>query len=523
MCSRSSYMIDPMTSSLEEHAGAQLVFGMTGTTLTPDLIHHFKSTHAGGLILFRRNFESPDQLRRLISDFDQALGRRLLVCTDHEGGRVIMFAGGVTVFPSPQALGRTGQPPLARRQGEIEGRELRRLGIDVSFAPVLDVLTPAWSPNIGIRAYGSDPALVAAMGAARISALQVQGVSACAKHFPGLGAATRDPHVNLPTIPLSWDDMEKIHLVPFWRAMRTGVHSIMTSHPLYPALDPAPNTPATFSRVIVHDFLRKMAGYKGVIFSDDLEMGAITELCPIGEAAVKAVAAGHDMVLVCHSIDAQRSAFEALAAAYRDGRLDSAELDASRRRIQTLMEMRSERFSPAPDSEARRLKEQEDAGALVAEITRESVTMLRHGPALRKGPITAVIAPRLSQDARRIFFEEPLLEEAGFYKSQLKRSGLSGAVLTVGIDASDAEIQAAAVAAGGAEQTLLFLYDAHLIPAQKRLLDAVQANARHLVVVLLRDVYDAEWVNDHVLCLTNFGYRVCDLEAVFQKLETLAG
>src|ERR1700733_15213014 len=288
--------------TLEELIGSRLVFGVPGTIITPEIIAHFKETNAGGLILYRINFESPDQLRQLISDLENGLGRKLLVTCDHEGGRVIMFRDGITVFPSNQAIGKTGNTQLARQQGEQEGRELRRLGIDVNFAPVLDVLTEAYSPNIGIRSYGADPDLVAKMGAARLSAMQVENLSACAKHFPGLGPATLDPHLKLPTIQATWGEIDKNHFIPFSRAMRTAVHSIMTSHPLYPNLDPTPKTPATFSRKIVHDYLRKGTGYKGVIFSDDLEMGAIREICSIGEAAVKTVEAGHDMVLACHDL-----------------------------------------------------------------------------------------------------------------------------------------------------------------------------------------------------------------------------
>src|SRR5258706_687639 len=349
----------------EELIGSRLVFGIPGTSITPEDIQHFQDTHAGGLILYRINFESPDQLRKLISDLENALGRRLIVACDHEGGRVIMFRDGVTVFPSNQAIGATGNTQLARRQGEQEGRELRRLGIDVNFAPVLDVLTQAYSPNIGIRPYAADPELVAKMGAARLSAMQVEGLSACAKHFPGLGPATLDPHLKLPTIQATWQEIEKNHFIPFSRAMRTAVHSIMTSHPLYPNLDSTPKTPATFSRKIVYDYLRKTTGYKGVIFSDDLEMGAIREICPIGEAAVMAAQAGHDMLLVCHDRQAQKDVFRALVDAYNANRLPKKELDESVQRIEKLKGYRTERFAPRPATEARVKKEWDDARAMV--------------------------------------------------------------------------------------------------------------------------------------------------------------
>ncbi len=500
--------------TLEERIGSQLVFGIPGTTITPEIIRHFQDTHCGGLILYRINFQSPDQLRKLISDLETALGRKLLVCTDHEGGRVIMFRDGITVFPSSQAIGKTGNTQFARGQGEQEGRELRRLGIDVNFAPVLDVLTPTHSPNIGIRAYGSDPDLVAKMGAARLSAMQVEGLSAVAKHFPGLGPASLDPHLKLPSIAVTWEELESVHLTPFYRAMRTAVHGIMTSHPLYPNLDSTPQTPATFSKKIVKEFLRGKTGYKGVIFTDDLEMGAIREICPIGEAAVRSVEAGHDVVLSCHDMKAQREVYEALLAAYKSGRLSTQELEASNRRIANLASKRMDRFAEQPGTPARVQRETELAQALVKDITSQSVTVLKNGPALAASGSTTIIFPKLSSASDTIMVEEALCDEKTFLSKRF--SGAS--IHIVALEPSTPEIDAARQAAQTTDQTVLFLYDAHMISANHQLLDAVQAAAKKLVVVLMRDVYDAEWVKADVLCLTNYGYRVCDLEAVIGKL-----
>jgi beta-N-acetylhexosaminidase len=178
---------------LAELVGERLVIGIPGTRITPEIVRHFKELHAGGLILYRINFESPAQIKQLIADLEEALGRKLLVTADHEGGRVIMFRDGITVFPDNLALGVTGKVAWARRQGEIEAKELRRLGLDVNLGPVLDVLTEAYSPNIGIRAYGQDWRLVAAMGGARIAAMQQGGLSACAKHFPTFPARVMPP------------------------------------------------------------------------------------------------------------------------------------------------------------------------------------------------------------------------------------------------------------------------------------------------------------------------------------------
>ena len=190
--------------TLQELIGQQIMIGVAGTEVTPEMIRVFQTTRAGGLIVFRPNFKSAKSFQKLLSDLETQLGRKLLVAVDHEGGRVIHLREGITVFPDNWALGNTGNADYAWRQGEIEARELRRLGIDVNLAPTLDVLTDTFSPNIGIRSYGKDPELVAKLGTARITAMQMNGISACAKHFPGLGASPLDPHLDLPVLSADW-------------------------------------------------------------------------------------------------------------------------------------------------------------------------------------------------------------------------------------------------------------------------------------------------------------------------------
>src|SRR5919109_1267186 len=294
------------------------MIGLKGPAVDDADIRLFRDTRAAGLILYRRNFESPEQLLKLLDALESALGRRLLVSTDHEGGRIVMLGRGVTIFPDNLAVGTAGEETFAYKEGLIEARELRRLGVDLNLGPCLDVLTDRYSPNIGIRSYGKDPALVARYGVARIRGMAKGGVSACPKHFPGKGHSPLDAHLRLPTIDSDWDEMQRVHLVPFFEAIAAGVECVMTSHPVYPRLDPV-GVPATFSRLIVEDYLRGQVGFRGVIVSDDLEMGAVSETTTIGEAAVQAADAGHDLLLVCHTDRAQRAAAAALVDAYRSG------------------------------------------------------------------------------------------------------------------------------------------------------------------------------------------------------------
>jgi beta-N-acetylhexosaminidase len=204
------------------------MIGLPGPDLRDEDVALFRDTRAAGLILYRRNFETPERLARLIDGLEGALGRRLLVATDHEGGRVIMLGAGTTVFPDNLAVGTAGEDAFAHRQGLIEAQELRRLGIDLNLGPVLDVLTERYSPNIGIRAYGKDPAVVARYGGARIKGMQRGGLSACPKHFPGKGHSPLDAHLRLPTIDSTWAEMHATHLPPFLAAIADGVECVMT-------------------------------------------------------------------------------------------------------------------------------------------------------------------------------------------------------------------------------------------------------------------------------------------------------
>lgn len=333
--------------TLEELVGQKFVFGIDGTEPAEEEIELFRRTHAGGLIVFERNFESAEGFRRLVSDLERALKRRLLLMVDHEGGRVIRFKEGVTHFPDAATLGRAGRPNEVRRQGEIEALELRRLGIDLNLAPVLDLLGPDPNPAIGDRSYGNDPELVGKLGRARIEGLQGKGVSACAKHFPGLGGATLDPHVELPTVRKSWKAVKNSDLVPFIEAFKVPVDCVMSTHVVYPEIDPKAQ-PATFSGRLVHDLLRLEFGYSGVVLTDDLKMGAVSKTVPLREAVPLAARAGHDLLLVCSDRKSQKEAFEALLAAYKKKELKISDLEESVDRISRLREKRQERFSKGP-------------------------------------------------------------------------------------------------------------------------------------------------------------------------------
>jgi beta-N-acetylhexosaminidase len=501
---------------LAEFVGERLVIGIPGTKITPEIVRHFQELHAGGLILYRINFDSPQQLKKMITDLEEALGRKLLVMADHEGGRVIMFREGITVFPDNLAVGTAGKIDHARKQGEIEAKELRRLGIDVNLAPVLDVLTDAYSPNIGIRSYGKDWRLVAQMGAARILAMQKGGLSACAKHFPGKGHAPVDAHLGLPVIPSTWKEMEEVHLKPFVTAIQTGVDLVMSSHPYYPKLDPEPKKIATFSRRIIYDYLRKELNFKGIIASDDLEMGAIKAICPIGKAGFLAAQAGHDILLVCHDLNAQKEVYYKLLDAYKSKELPLKELEESVKRIKKLKVKREKRFDGGEPCA-------EQEGSILAErICHESVHVLQDErkliPLKSREKRIGVIFPQFSFFDSNIMVEKEVLQEKEFVRNEFKKFGLDPAIQIVSIQPADEEIRQAVNLSQNSDLTILFCFDAHLYPSNKKLLDSIQASANELVVDLLRDPYDADYIREGVACLTDFGWRTCQIKAAIEKI-----
>jgi beta-N-acetylhexosaminidase len=253
---------------------------------------------------------------------------------DHEGGRVVRFERGVTRFPDARTVGRSQGPEDVARQGRVEAEELSRLGVRVNLAPCVDVVAEGSDPIIGDRSYGSDPARVSELAVARIQGLQSHGVAACAKHFPGLGAVPRDPHKVLPTIPLNRAAMERVHLVPFRAVIEAGVAMIMSSHVCYPGLGEPAGLPATFSPRLIRSLLRTTMRYDGLILTDDLEMGALRAFGTMGEAAVRATEAGHDILLICSDLAAAKEALSSLRAAYQGGRLPIAELERSVARLE---------------------------------------------------------------------------------------------------------------------------------------------------------------------------------------------
>jgi beta-N-acetylhexosaminidase len=357
-----------MTSAvLRRTAGQLFMVGIPGLSLDAEARDFLGEYTPGGVVLFKRNVESARQLRRLVADV-KAIGAGVapLVAIDHEGGRVHRLPRPFTHFPPALAVAAAG-PTVARRVGQAMGRELASVGIDLDFAPVLDVWTNPRNRVIGDRAFGTTPAAAARGALALARGLAEAGVVPCGKHFPGHGATTGDSHHVLPRVARPRRELERIDLVPFRRAIAARIPTLMTAHVVYPGLDP--RFPATLSRRISHDLLRRRLGFRGVLFSDDLEMQAVAGKRAIERTATGALAAGCDMLLVCASLPLAARAIEAVAAAVDRGRLDAAAVAASLSRIQALRCRRIPRAGdrlawPAHAALARRITKQAQSASV---------------------------------------------------------------------------------------------------------------------------------------------------------------
>ncbi len=286
------------------------------------------------VILFARNYTSPEQVWEMCADIKNRAGRPVLICVDQEGGNVTRLTEPFTRVPAMRVVGRGGDEEIAREIGRVLGRELRAVNIDMDLAPILDIDTNPANPVIGERSFGATAEIVSRMGVAMIDGLQAEGVAACGKHFPGHGDTHVDSHLDLPRLPHPMDRLEQMELKPFAAAIRAGVAAIMTAHVIFEPLDRA--KPATMSAAVLEGILREKLKFDGVIVSDCLEMKAIADHYGVDEAVANGAAAGVNMFLVSHTAELQHRAIDALVRAAENGVVSSDRLIDSNRRLNKL-------------------------------------------------------------------------------------------------------------------------------------------------------------------------------------------
>ncbi len=323
--------------SLDRLAGELFVMGFQGYAVAESYRRLVRDHGIGGTILFRHNIQTPEQVLELNREIRSLHPAALppVISVDQEAGLVTRLQKPFTEWTGNLSIARAAEklnrPGLAREVGRAIGLELAATGFNTDFAPVVDVNSNPRNPIIGPRSFGDRPGPVGRLGAEFIAGMQSAGVAACAKHFPGHGDTAQDSHIALPVVDRPASSLARTEWPPFRDAVLAGVASMMTAHVVFPAIDPG--VPATVSRKIQQDILRNGLGFRGVVFTDDLNMAGIAKDRPPERIAVDCLKAGCDILLVCHNYEKQPLFIEGVRKAIRDGELSERQVKRALRRV----------------------------------------------------------------------------------------------------------------------------------------------------------------------------------------------
>lgn len=297
-------------SELQRNVGQLLVIGFDGTEMTDRLRSLIERVQPAGIILFARNITTPQQTHQLLKACRRLVAVPMFLCVDMEGGLVDRLKNAFAPAPSPATVFATHDTKLFRKHGRVIGEECRATGFNVDFAPVSDLAFPASHSVMASRAVSEDPQKAILYVREFLGGLHEAGVLGCGKHFPGLGEGRLDSHHELPEIEKTWARLWSQDLLPY-RTLRRVYPFVMVSHAAYPRVS-GDRTPASLSNKWISDVLRKKIGYRGLVISDDLEMGGVLSAAPIEQAAVEHIRAGGDLALICHKEEVVHTAHEAM-------------------------------------------------------------------------------------------------------------------------------------------------------------------------------------------------------------------
>lgn len=495
--------------TLEQKIGQIMIIGFDGVAVDDGLRQMIRDYHIGGVILFARNVQSPQQVAELTNELQKIAidsgSPGLFIAIDQEGGRVARLTEntGFTEIPGAMAIGATNDPANAKLAAQILAREMKAVGLNADFAPDLDVNNNPANPVIGVRSFGSDPQKVAEFGVAFIDGLQSEGVLAFGKHFPGHGDTGVDSHIDLPIVPHDRARLETVEFVPFKAAIQANVAGIMSAHVTFPAIDPTPGMPATLSKLALTDLLRNEMGYNGLIITDSLEMGALASNGnPAPLAAVKAFEAGADLLLFNRDYSLHKQAFDGLLAKVKSGEISEQRLAESVRRI-LAVKAQYNIINPAliPDpAQAGKVVGAAENHALALDLARKSITLLKDDAKLlplRSGEPVLVI-------------ETPAAKGLG----QL----LNATTFEIANDPDTRAIDSAFSLASDGRKVIITATDAGFYAGQVRLVTELLKENRNIIIVSVRTPYDISVLPEVPTVLASYGGDPPTLQAIAEVL-----
>lgn len=501
--------------SLREKIGQRLVVGFPGFEMTKEYIELVREYKVGNVILFAENVESALQLKTLCDSIQELTkaqtGYPAFITIDQEGGVVTrLHEKFAAVVPGAMAIAATGDPQNAYIAGKLTAQELLALGVNFDLAPDMDINSNANNPVIGVRSYGDSPETVSAYGVQMIRGLLDGGVLCTAKHFPGHGDTEVDSHLSLPKVDKTMEELEKCELAPFRAAIQAGVPSVMTTHILFPQIEPE-RIPATMSRRIITGLLKERLGFRGLVISDCMMMNAIQEEFGTVNGSVAAVAAGVDLVFVSHSVELARQACEALEQKLKSGGLSMDEMNAS---VQSILEYKQKVSGhvPAPLSVVGCRAHRETVRKLMEDAITPVQVPAGGLPPLGDRPIVLGCYP-----FRPTIASNPEMKELSFADYLSKKLGADSLITPV--DPDEHEIDAILEKAKGHSCIVAGTYNGHIKKGQLALVRALDKLNIPLVCVALRNPYDLRDLPSSVYALAAYSYDENSLNAVARVLR----
>ena len=461
--------------------GQRIALGFHGTRLPGEFQDLIRKYQVGNVILFQRNIESADQLRELCGQIRELIvevtGAIPFIIIDEEGGMVSRIAQHAVNIPGAMAMGATGDPENAALAAGITARQLRGLGPNFNMAPVLDVNTNRDNPVIGVRSYGDDPETVARFGENLIRGYAGSGILCCGKHFPGHGDTAVDSHLGLPCINKSLEELERGELIPFRRAIAAGVPAIMSSHILFPQIEPE-KIPATMSRRVITGLLKEHLGFRGLVLSDCLEMNAIQKFYGTDRGFVAALQAGIDLAQISSSFELECQALGYANEVAEQGGFDRDEMEASVEKI-LAYKKQLEQYPMEPS-----LCNLPEDRALAADLARKAITCYQGTPfAVNDRTFFCGCEDYRTSGAANVFAS---VEPFPVYME--KALGGKGEITPK--DPTPEEIQEIVRRAEGWDSIVFASCNAHLFRGQLALAKALAELGKPMMIVALRNPYD---------------------------------
>lgn len=495
--------------------GQRLVVGFPGTEVDDELEELVLKYKIGNFILFKHNIQSADQIKCLCKRLQELVikhtGNPAFITIDQEGGMVTRLGEDCVNIPGAMAMAALDNEADIYHAGKMTGKQLKALGINFNLAPVADINSNMDNPVIGVRSYGDDPKWVAKCSLAMMKGLMDGGVLTSAKHFPGHGDTNVDSHLGLPRVEKTYKEIQQCELIPFQALVDSKIPAITTSHIIFPALD-EDKLPATMSRRIITDLLKKTMGFEGLVISDCMEMSAIQKYYGTMEGIKKAIGAGVDLVFISHTMELAREASDTLTKMLEDGELSLNEMDASIHKIRDY----KRKYVQVEESGAN-LFQAQNAISESKEMLKRSLTPIQ---------IPSSQIPKVDSDSLFLgcipFRATNILnkDEGVFHFAEHMAKYFHANGRLTDPKPSKEEVDELRLLMNKASTVVIATYNAHLNQEQLYLVQAAAEENKNIIVFAMRNPYDLRNLPPHAFGIAVYEYTRNSLEILSKYLES---